>query len=361
MQAMSNKKVAILYSGGRGIAGIEKYLIDLFKNIDKDVIELELLSLGKWGLTMQLIKSGEKVQIFSPKRISLKTVREVGHYCVTNKKDLLVSQGVVANAYARMVAKFYAVNNLVTAHSDPSSEYSNPVLRMIYLLVDKVGQPVTVRYIAVSKFIKSRLVKSGVPARKIDTVYNGTDFADAGQRAHKRLVIGSLGRLENVKGYDLLIKAFAQIDNKRLRLKIAGDGGELENLKKLATELCVDDRVEFVGYRTDYIKFLDSIDVYVQPSRSEGFGLSVIEAMSRNLPVVVTPAGSLSEIVQDGKTGYICKDFEIASITIAISKAVENYESSKQIGENARAFVIKNFNIKQWVENTEKVYAEASR
>lgn len=338
------------------MGGIENYLINLFENTKKADIKIELLSLGEWALTERLVVLGHKVKIFSKDRINFGSVKEIGKYCTENNIDLLVSQGTVANAYAKLVAKFYHIPNLVTVHSDPSADYQNVVIRNIYRLVDLIGRKQTRRYIAVSEYLKSVLIKSGVSARMIDVVYNGADYPAPKPRAHKRLVIGSIGRLHHVKGYDLLIRAFAQLENKRLRLKIAGEGDELSSLRKLANDLGIRSRVEFVGYKSDIYKFLDLVDIYVQPSRCEGFGLALVQAMSQSLPVVVTPVGSMTEIVADKKTGYISTDLTPQSIANAITKAVEDIDSSTVVGKNAREYVINNFLTKQWVDKTVEAY-----
>lgn len=354
----SKKKIAILYSGGKYFGGIETYLLNLFNTIDKDDFGLELLSLGEWELTKRMELLGHKVVVFSPKRVNIRSVNLIGDYLKENQFSLIESQGTVANAYARLISLIYKIPNLVTVHSDLSSDYANYMVRSIYKIIEKLTRFPTVKYIAVSKYLKKQLVKSGLSTSKITVVYNGSDFPAPKARPHKRLVIGSVGRLHPVKGYDLLINAFALIDNRRLRLKIAGVGEELDDLKSLAKNLGISERVEFVGFQKDIYKFLDTVDVYVQSSLSEGFGLSVVEAMSQSLPVVVTPAGSLVEIVDDGKTGIISKDFSPQLIADSITKLVSNYEFSKRMGENARESVTKNFDIKKWTEDTAKVYKE---
>lgn len=352
-------KIAVLYSGGQSLGGIENYLIHLFGAVNKNDIDIELLSLGKWQLSERMKILSYNVKEFSQSRIRLKTIDEIGKYCIENEIKLLVSQGTVANAYARLVSKKYKITNLVTVHSDASSEYPNPVISIIYQLVDRFLRKYTDRYIAVSKYIKSVLVESGVPAKCISVVYNGVDCPKPGKRDHKRLVVGSMGRLNQVKGYDILIRAFAKLENKRLRLKIAGEGEELNNLKDLTKQLGVDSRVEFVGYKTDEFKFLDAIDVYVQPSRSEGFGIALVQAMSQNLPVVVTPAGSLKELVTDGQTGFISKEISAKSLATAMDRAIVNIELSTRIGENAGKFVSQNFSVKKWVDETSQIYDAA--
>lgn len=361
MKNNTKKKIAILYSGGRYFGGIEQYLFNLFEYIDSEKYDLEILSLGEWELTSRLRSTNHKVSIFSNKRIDLSNISKIGKYLVKNKYDLLVSQGTVANAYARSVSLIYKIPNLVTVHSDLAADYSKFWPRNIYKIIEKITRFPTVKYIAVSEYLKEQLIKNGLPAQKIKVVYNGLEFKEPNEKPHKRLVVGSVGRLHPVKGFNLLLQAFSQINNKRLRLQIAGTGDELDNLKKLAKDLKISDRVEFVGFKKDIYEFLDKIDVYIQTSRSEGFGLSVIEAMSQNLPVVVTPAGSLKEIIKDGVTGYIAHDFEPKSIAKALSRAVDDYAPSKKVGENAREYVVKNFSIKNWIDNTVKAYEDAMK
>ena len=357
----NKKKIAILYSGGKSFGGIEQYLVNLLNNVKDDSVEFEILSLGNWDLTQRLKEIGIVPVIFSDRRINLKVISEIGKYLIAHNFDLLVSQGTVSNAYARVISWIYKIPNLVTVHSNQADDYSNPIVRVIYGFVDRAFRFSTVKYIAVSKYIRSKMVESGIPAKNISVIYNGMDFAKTVSRPHKRLVIGSVGRLHHVKGFDLLIEAFSLLENRRLRLKIAGNGDELDNLKTLANELGVGDRVEFVGFQKDINAFLDSLDVYVQPSRSEGFGLAVVEAMSRCLPVVVTPVGSLGEIVADGETGLIATGIEPNCLVDDISYMVDNYEASKRMGENAQSFVVEKFNKDKWIKSTINAYKEAMK
>ena len=354
----NKKKIAILYSGGKSFGGIEQYLMNLLDNIEDKSIEIEVLSLGNWDLTQRLKEIGITPIIFSDRRVNFRVISEIGKYLKKHQFDLLVSQGTVSNAYGRAISWIYKIPNLVTVHSNQADDYANPVVRVVYGFVDRVMRFSTVKYIAVSKYIRSKMIQSGIPSKNISVIYNGVGFDKPTPRPHKRLVIGSVGRLHQVKGFDLLIEAFSLLDNQRLRLKIAGDGDELRALKKLADDLGVADRVEFVGFQKDINAFLDSLDVYVQPSRSEGFGLAVVEAMSRCLPVIVTPVGSLGEIVSDGKTGLVATGLAPNCLVDEISYMVENYEASKKMGENARDFVIEKFNKDKWIKSTINAYKE---
>lgn len=361
MKNNSKKKIAILYSGGRFFGGIEQYLMNLLKNIDSTVFEVELLSMGKWSLTDRLEKEGFSVKYFSEKRINPMTIIRVGFYLKKNKFDLLVSQGVVSNFYARKISFVFRVPNLVTVHSDINGDYANFLTRFLFVSSDRLMRFITRRYLTVSKFLKQKMIDSGIAGKKIDVVYNGIEFPDVKPVFHKGIEIGSAGRLHHVKGFDILIRAFAKIERDDIMLKIAGEGEELDNLKKLASNLGVGDRVKFVGFQKNIFEFLNTLDVYVQSSIVEGFGLSVAEAMSQELLVVVTPAGSLAEIVQDNKTGFVCKDFSVESLSAQIQKAVCDYNSFGNIRKNARRFVKINFDVKFWAENTKRAFLEAMK
>lgn len=360
---MKNKKtkIAILYSGARYFGGIESYLLDLFDNIDKKYFELELLSLGEWQLTEQLKKRGHKVTIFSSKRISPASIRAIGYHLKTNNFGLLVSQGTVANAYARAISLIYKIPNLVTVHSDPAGDYANLFVKILYRIIEKLTRFPTGRYIAVSEYLRNQMIKTGLLAKKISVIYNGVSFPKPNCKSHKGVIIGSAGRLHPVKGFDLLIRAFAKLDNKEARLQIAGEGKELDNLKNLARDLGVIDRVDFVGFKTDFYKFLNTLDIYVQPSISEGFGLTAVQAMSQQLPIVVTPVGSLKEIVKDGKTGLISSDLWPESLARSISQIIDNNKLAVRLGKNARNYVTENFSTETWIENISKAYKRASR
>lgn len=354
-----SKRIAIFYSGGRYFGGIEQYLLDLFDNVNQDEIVLELLSMGEWPLTDRLINNKHRVTFLNKKRISVNTVKMAGDYLKSNNFDLIVSQGVVANAYTRSISLFYKIPNLVTVHSIMGGDYSNIIIRNIYRVLDRLTRFLTNNYISVSGYLKSNMVKNGIPKDKISVIYNGIKIKPSRAKRGNLKIIGSIGRLHPVKGYDLLIQAFAKLDDKKVLLKIAGEGPELNKLKNLAIELGINDRVEFVGFKKDVYKFLDSVDVYAQPSLTEGFGLSVVEAMSQGLPVVVTPAGSLTEIVKDGITGIVSKDLWPENIAIAIEKILRDKKLAEKLGKNAKEFVNNNFSIKKWVDTTVDAYKAA--
>ncbi|WP_300612519.1 glycosyltransferase [Trebonia sp.] len=163
--------------------------------------------------------------------------------------------------------------------------------------------------IAVSDVVRDRLVKWGVPARKITVIPNGVDTAafafdpEARTRAREQFgirpdtyVIGTLGRLDSNKRVDMLIEAVKPLLGERCVLLVVGRGGEMDNLKEHAARAGAGDRVIFAGFQADTVAMLSAFDLYVMASRQETFGLAAIEAMASGLPVLYTTCPALDGI-----------------------------------------------------------------
>jgi len=132
------------------------------------------------------------------------------------------------------------------------------------------------------------------------------------------LVVGSLGRLDGVKGYDLLLRALAALPD--VRAVLVGEGIERPELERLARELDVADRVELPGWTDRPSEALTGFDVFCLPSRSEGFPLSIVEAMLAGLPVVAAWVGSVAELVVDGDTGFVVERDDVDGLVSALTQ-----------------------------------------
>ncbi len=117
-------------------------------------------------------------------------------------------------------------------------------------------------------------------------------------------VFGALGRLIPEKGFDVLIRAFARLagENETVELRIAGDGPQGHALRKLIGRYGLEGRAELVGFVEDVPGFLGGISVFVMPSRREGFGLALVEALAAGLPCVASRVDSLAEVGGDAVT-----------------------------------------------------------
>lgn len=359
------KKVAIVFSGAKYRGGMETYLINLFSYVDKSKVELNLFSLGQWDLVKRIEALGFSPKVFSARRIRIKTIFEIAKELRKGRYDLVVSQGVVANTYARAASIFSGVPNLITVHSALTHDYSNLFIKFCYFTIDRLLRWRTKEYITVSEFLKTNLVKSGIDEKRVTVIYNGLDqmLAINGQTQDKnkknQIIIGSIGRLHSVKNYSSLIRAISLLNNKKIKLEIAGDGPERVGLEKMIIELGLSDQVTLLGHIDNINDLFPRWDIYIQPSLSEGFGLTVVEAMTAGLPVIVTPKGALTEIVEDGKSGIITKNEEPKGLMDAVQKLINNRSLAQKLGSKAAVLVKEKFDIQTWAERTVDKYLEA--
>ena len=177
-----------------------------------------------------------------------------------------------------------------------------------------------------------------------------------------RIVIGSVGRLAHVKGYDRLLSALPTVLQRQVSATclLVGDGPERPALEDMAVHFGIADRVVFAGYCADARKFLEVMDLFVLPSRSEGLSVALLEAMAAGLPVAVTPVGENPRVVEDGQTGFFLSDDEKAwgDSLIGLLEALGAGEPAGRtvhaVGEAARKAVLEHFSI----ENTLAAYEE---
>jgi glycosyltransferase involved in cell wall biosynthesis len=169
------------------------------------------------------------------------------------------------------------------------------------------------------------------------------------------VVVGSLGRLDRMKGYDLLLAALARVP--RTRLVVLGEGAERAALEAQAAELGLDDRVEFRGFDPAPRKHLAEWDVFCLPSRSEGFPLSVVEAMLAGLPVVASRVGSVAEAVDDGRTGLLVEKDDVDGLTAALV-ALTDPRRREEMGRAGRELAATRFTAARMADAYRRLYVE---
>jgi L-malate glycosyltransferase len=163
------------------------------------------------------------------------------------------------------------------------------------------------------------------------------------------------GRLEYVKGVDILINAVNKLEFK-VSLVIVGSGKEEKAFKKLCHDLDLESQVQFLGYITNLPEILLSADLYVQPSREEGLPNSVLEAMATGLPIVATNVSGNQDLVADGINGYLTSPEDIEDMSYKISKILSSSELLKTMGMNSRKIIEENYSIQSTYQQLLKVY-----
>lgn len=155
------------------------------------------------------------------------------------------------------------------------------------------------------------------------------------------LTVGSIGRLDAMKAHDILIQAIAQVEG--TQAVILGDGEQRLTLERLAANLGVSDRVQFLGWLDDPRSYLPKFDVVAMPSRSEGFPLAMVEAMLAARPVIATRVGSMPEAILNGETGILIEKNDVTGLANALCQLRDDPVQRTQLGKQARELAIAHF------------------
>ena len=206
--------------------------------------------------------------------------------------------------------------------------------------------------------------KSFVTPRRLSVVSNGIDlqnFRNLTMNYDGRTRILGIGTLSSVKRWDRLLIAAKELKGRGLdfSVKIVGDGPLLGDLNQLAVELDVTDCVAFFGQRSDIPELLAKASFLVHTSDAEGCPNVVIEAMACGRPVVAMDAGDIPFLVDDGKTGFVIRQGDQASLVQRILELLQNYSLCVQMGTAAREKAEREVGIKRLVRETLEVYRNA--
>lgn len=174
------------------------------------------------------------------------------------------------------------------------------------------------------------------------------------------VVIGSVGRLSREKGLDVLLDAFARLpqNGASVRLVVAGDGPLRGKLEAQAQRLGIASRVEFRGeVPHDAVPdVLAELDIFVMPSRAEGFGVAALEASAMELPVVASRIHGIPDVVRDGRTGLLVPPGDAGALASAIARLVGDRTLRDELGRAGRAFVEERYRWQDNVAQMEHLY-----
>ncbi len=202
--------------------------------------------------------------------------------------------------------------------------------------------------------------QAALPPGSVRTIYHGVPDVDRtpADRISPEPLIGTIARHDPVKGLDVLIDAMPLIPD--VRLVLIGSGPETQSLRDRCDRLGVADRVEFrdVPWNESAADHLASFDLFVLPSRDEGFPVTIMEAMLAGIPVVATDVGSVRESVDDGTTGLVVPPEDPAALAEAIRRLIDDPAMRTSLGAEARRRGVERFTVEATVGAYLDLYRE---
>ena len=292
------------------IGGAEMLLIDLINNWPDD-FDIYLILLQNTGDLANLIDE-RKVNklILKENDFELYQIIDIHNYFKKYKINFCISHLERSNKFCLLASILTSTKVLPVIHN---INIYNSVAKLNKLMTRYIYNIFSRKVIAISETVAEYCLNElKINTRKIIRIDNGIDFNRVKKytenfKFNGKLNFATLGRLENVKGYDILIKALSKdkIRNLNWSLKIIGDGSERDGLKKMAEEFIVNDKVIFFGAQKFPFRHLTDVHYLIMPSRREGLPLSLLESLGFGIPVIGSNIGILPFFIKNGINGFI--------------------------------------------------------
>ncbi len=289
------------------------------------------------------------------------------------KPDIVHTHSSKAGVLGRVAARLTGVPFSVhTPHTMAFlfEQMFSPRKRRIFYAIERQLSRKTDRVIAVSESEARTFSSSGVvDAAKIRVVPNGIDpgpFEGLSALPLEQLGLNPelvtwavVGLLNVAKGQDLALEALAAAGNEQVQLLLAGHGELQAELEAKARALGVEQRVAFLGFRSDVPQLLAASDGLLLPSRWEGMPYIVLEAMAAGLPVLATPVDGALDLVLPGETGWLTEQVSAQALADTLRRASAlSPEARAELGAAGRERVLAHFCTQHMIDRLLAVYAE---
>ena len=365
-------KINILHTidtGGPG--GAETIFVQLATGLNKKIFNSHVLIPEKGWIFEELKQKGLTPNISGMKgNVNVNYLLDLIKIILKYKVDIIQSHFMGSNTYCSLAGIICRVPIVSTFHGMIDVKKNDPLLSYRTYIINKGSK----RVVFVSKILKNIFFNyMKLDRNKTVTIYNGIDLSkfnpdknnllkDELHLDHNDILIGSIGNIHPVKGYDILLNVASKVvkQNPRFKFVIIGQGeGQLyDNLLKIRSELQLEKNVFFLGYRNDICKILNAIDLLLLTSSSEGFSLAIVEAMACGVPVIATRCGGPEEIIQHRNNGILVPVAEINEISREILELSGDDKLRREVIKNAKKTAIARFDMVSMINSYESLYKE---
>lgn len=335
-----------------GIPRVSRHVCSVLKEIaDKEDGDLHLLSLND-PVGVHLVQAGSvslKARGFGRNKVEfalafLKTSKAANRIYIAHPN-------LAPLAFLRKLLR-HRVYCIVATHGIEVWEAMPLIRRLSLRRIDVVTAP--------SKFTAIKLIeKQKIPTAKVAIVPWAIDPQFVPHNSHRKgkslklpagkilLTVGRMDASERMKGVDDVIRALPGVLKKvpNAFYIVVGEGDDIPRLQALAKEVGVERNLFFTGSLTDgeLVEYYDACDIFVMPSRSEGFGLVFLEAMASGKPVIAGSYGGASDIVIENSTGFLVNHGDMEKLEERITRLLLDKDLCQRMGEAGRLRVKENF------------------
>ena len=332
----------LFYIDGIGGGGAERVIANLANGFaqrgEKVVLVTSFPRKNEYEISGRVVRYNLEQEQPKARKFLRKNVRQVWRLrqiCKKEKFDIAVSFMEGPNFRLIAATFFLKVKTIISLRSDPSHEYIQMFHKIIANTIYSLADACVFQTEDARKFFSTTIKK------KSTIILNpiADPFFNEMQPTKEKKIV-SVGRLDIVKNYKLLINAFSEIEKEYpdYKLVIYGDGEEKENLLSLISELHLEDKVSLPGRVCDVVQKLATASLFILSSEFEGLPNSLMEAMAMGLPVIATdcPCGGPRLLLQGGKCGILVPVDDRKSMIGAIKFYLDNKNEMEKYAMLAR-------------------------
>lgn len=362
-------KNILIINMGNSFGGVEVHIGKIIEYINKSKFKLHIMC--REGSTFHKYLNefrGDKINIeiipcnFSKSHI-LSIFRLIKGTIRKYNIHLVHTHGIMSS-FLYAIMKLKKIKFISTTHGYCEFDRigRSKAIIVMFNIMEKFSLKRSDLCIAVSRDIADYISKRSIDSKKMRVINHGIEIANNKTRnsnIDNIIKIKSLGRLDKVKSFDTLIKSIKlclEMTDKKIICEIAGDGPEYNYLSNLIKDNGLESSCKLVGFVKDTNSFLKDGYIYVQSSLIESFGISILEAMNKSLPVIATGVGGIKDIIDDEVNGLLFKTMDYEMLAKKILYLIDNNEKRTDLINNAEIILEKKFNIKDRISDLEKLY-----
>lgn len=350
------------------VGGAERMLVEVLPRLKGERFEPHVCCLQKRGQLADLIEDrGIRVHTLGIRNLlDAHRLWRLWHLFGTLGVRILHAHLFVTEAVTLPVARMVGIPVVIaTKHNEGSW------MRPRHSVLERWLARQTRAFTATSEAVRRAAVGRGIPAKSIEVIYPSSVSARAPEpgadpeSAKEWLgvppsapLVGVVGRFHPVKGHEVMLDAAASLSRSfpDLFFLFAGRGPQEDRIRRKARALGLLERLTIDFDPEGIERFLEAVDIFVMPSLSEGFPLTLLEAMRRGKPIVASAVGGIPEAVVDGQSGLLVPPGQPDRLAEAIGRLLEDPAAAGRLGRNARNRVLARFTVEQTCESLERMY-----
>ena len=363
-------KVIHLISGGDS-GGAKTHVHSLLQNLTR-TIDVTMVCFMEGPFAQEARELGIRTVVL-PGRNLLRTYRTLKRMIREEGYEIIHCHGARGNMMGALLRRATGLPVVTTVHSDYRLDYlGRPFSRLSYGTINTIALRLLDYRIGVSDAMTDLLISRGFDPDRLFTIYNGLDFTPRtpalGREEYFRsvgleadgdsVVVGIAARLNPVKDIGTLVRGFARAHQTcpKLRLLIAGDGEQMDMLKKLSAELGVERQVCFAGWITDTDSFYHAIDINTLTSLSETFPYSLTEGARAALPTVASRVGGVPYLIEHGIHGLLFEAGDAEGLARCLVSLARDPTLREHLGQRLYQRAKADFSLESTLERQLTIY-----